>query len=110
MQRIFDGSERASEPWGEPLGVARSVAGALQQARERSGALVVDSEEPEFEFDREGNVSGISGRSQSESHRVIEHLMICANEAVASLLDQRGVPVPVPRARAPRARADRPPG
>ncbi len=92
VQRIFDGSEHAAEPWGEPLAVARRVAGALAQARERSGALVVDSEEPEFEFDQEGNVSGIAGRSQSESHRVIEHLMICANEAVASLLDQRGVP------------------
>jgi len=92
VQRIFDGEESAQEPWGEPLRVARSVASALADVREHSGALVLDSEEPEFTFDEHGNVSDIRGRSQSESHRVIEHLMICANEAVASLLAQRGVP------------------
>jgi ribonuclease R len=92
VQHIFDGEERAAEPWGEPLRVARSVASALADVREHSGALVLDSEEPEFSFDEHGNVSDIRGRSQSESHRVIEHLMICANEAVASLLAQRGVP------------------
>ncbi len=31
------------------------------------------------------------GRVQTESHRLIEHLMIAANEAVAELLSQRGV-------------------
>ena len=34
VQRIFDGEERAQEPWGEPLRVARSVAsGARRRAR-----------------------------------------------------------------------------
>ncbi len=92
VQRIFDGHERARDPWARPLEIAREVSGALARARERSGALVLDSEEPEFTFDEAGNVSTIHARSQSESHRVIEHLMICANEAVASLLAQRGVP------------------
>ena len=92
VQRIFDGHERARDPWARPLEIAREVAGALATARARSGALVVDSEEPEFAFDDAGNVSSIHARSQSESHRVIEHLMICANEAVASMLAQRGVP------------------
>jgi ribonuclease R len=92
VQRIFDGDERAHDPWARPLEIARGVAGALAKARDHSGALVLDSEEPEFTFDGAGNVSTIHARSQSESHHVIEHLMICANEAVASLLDQRGVP------------------
>ncbi|HLH13810.1 MAG TPA: RNB domain-containing ribonuclease, partial [Solirubrobacteraceae bacterium] len=35
---------------------------------------------------------GIVPRSQTESHRLIEHLMIAANEAVAELLARRGVP------------------
>jgi ribonuclease R len=65
---------------------------AAERKREHSGALVVDSEEPEFSFDERGNVSAIVGRVQTESHRLIEHLMIAANEAVASLLSQRGVP------------------
>jgi ribonuclease R len=92
VDRIFAGVESAAEPWGAPLRAAREAAAALQRDRERSGALVVDSEEPEFEFDERGNVVAIHGRVQTESHRLIEHLMIAANEAVASLLSQRGVP------------------
>ncbi len=92
VDRIFAGVEPVAEPWGEPLGVARAAAAELQSKRERSGALVVDSEEPEFSFDEEGNVASIAGRVQTESHRLIEHLMIAANEAVAALLAQRNVP------------------
>jgi len=92
VDRVFAGTETAQEPWGRPLQDARAVAAALADARERSGALVVDSEEPEFTFDERGNVLEILARSQTESHRLIEHLMIAANEAVAGLLEQRGVP------------------
>jgi ribonuclease R len=91
VDRVFAG-EAAAEPWGEPLRAARAAAGALQLAREQSGALVVESEEPEIAFDEQGNVASISGRVQTESHRLIEHLMIAANEAVAALLEQRSVP------------------
>jgi ribonuclease R len=92
VDRIFAGGESAAEPWGAPLRAAREAAAALQRERERGGALVVDSEEPEFTFDGDGNVLEILGRAQTESHRLIEHLMIAANEAVAELLQKRGVP------------------
>jgi len=92
VDRIFAGAQSAAEPWGASLRAARDAAAALERERERSGALVVDSEEPEFEFDEHGNVLGILGRVHTESHRLIEHLMIAANEAVAGLLDKRGVP------------------
>lgn len=92
VDRIFAGAEAAAEPWGEPLRAARTVAAALQEKRERSGALVVDSQEPEIAFDEEGNVAEITSRTQTESHRLIEHLMIAANEVVAALLAQREVP------------------
>jgi ribonuclease R len=92
VDRIFAGKESAAEPWGEALRVARATAAVLQQKRERSGALVVDSKEPEVSFDQQGNVKEIRSRVQTESHRLVEHLMIAANEAVAGLLAQRGVP------------------
>ena len=92
VDRIFAGRESAGEPWRAPLQAAREAAAALQRERERSGALVVDSEEPEFIFDDRGNVSEIRSRVQTESHRLIEHLMIAANEAVARLLEQGSVP------------------
>ncbi len=92
VDRIFAGAHAAPEPWGAPLAAAREAAAALQQARERSGALVIDSEEPEFSFDEHGNVDEIRPRPQTESHRLIEHLMIAANEAVARHLTQASVP------------------
>ncbi len=92
VDRIFAGAEPAGEPWGASLRAAREAAAALERQRERSGALVVESEEPEFAFDEHGNVLDVLARTQTESHRLIEHLMIAANEAVAELLARRGVP------------------
>ena len=92
VDRVFAGSEPAEEPWREPLAAARGAASALERKREQAGALVVESHEPDFSFDRQGHVSEVLLRPQTESHRLIEHLMIAANEAVARLLEQRGVP------------------
>ncbi len=92
VDRVFAGAERAEDPWAQPLAAAREAAGALERAREQAGGLVLDSEEPEFVFDEEGNVSEIRAHAQTESHRLIEHLMIAANEAVARHLSERGVP------------------
>jgi ribonuclease R len=92
VDRIFAGREPAREPWGAALGAARKAAAALARERERTGALLVDSEEPEFVFDEQGELSEIRARAQTESHRLVEHLMIAANEAVARLLAQRAVP------------------
>jgi ribonuclease R len=92
VDRVFAGSASAPEPWGRPLAAARAAAVELQLARESSGALVIDSEEPEFSFDDRGNVLAVVPRVQTESHRLIEHLMIAANEAVARRLADARVP------------------
>jgi ribonuclease R len=92
VDEIFAGRERAEEPWAEPLAAARRAADALQAAREAQGALEVESEEPEFAFSGEGHVTALVPSEQTESHRLIEHLMIAANEAVATLLETRKLP------------------
>ena len=92
VDRIFAGAERAQDPWAEPLQTARAVARTLDERRARQGALAVESAEPEFAFDRHGHVTGADRSVQTESHRLIEHLMIAANEQVATLLEQRSVP------------------
>jgi len=92
VDRIFAGAERAEAPWAEPLAAARRAAAALETAREAGGALAVESTEPEFAFSREGHVSELVWSEQTESHRLIEHLMIAANEAVATLLETRKLP------------------
>jgi ribonuclease R len=91
VDRVFAGRERAEEPWAQPLMAARAASAAL--ARERAGGLVLlDSEEPEIVFDEDGNVREIRVCAQTESHRLIEHLMIAANEAVARHLSEHKVP------------------
>ncbi len=64
VDRIFAGVEDAAEPWGGPLAAARAASAALGAVRravaERGGrgrgALEVDSAEPQFSFDRDGDV------------------------------------------------------
>lgn len=92
VDRIFAASERAPEPWGASLEVARAAAASLGAGRTARGALVLDAVEPAFSFDRQGNVLASEPELQTESHRLIEHLMIAANEQVAELLESRSVP------------------
>jgi ribonuclease R len=90
VDAIFAGSARAEAPWAEPLATARRAARALADARR--GALAVETTEPEFDFSHEGHVTALVPSEQTESHRLIEHLMIAANEAVATLLETRKLP------------------
>ena len=92
VDRILAGAEPALEPWAAPLAAARAAAAALATRRERAGALAVESVEPEFAFDWRGHVTGAAGAPPTESHRVVEHLMIAANEAVARTLGERPTP------------------
>jgi ribonuclease R len=93
VDRIFEGSGRAAEPWGEPLAAARGCAAALAARRAARSALKLEGgEEPEFEFDRAGNVVGSAPVRATESHGLIEQLMIAANEQVARVLEEKHVP------------------
>lgn len=88
---IFAGRERAEDPWGAGLAAARACAASMQAAR-TGVALVLESSEPSFRFDAAGHVVGIEREVQTESHRLIETLMIAANAQVAQLLEQARVP------------------
>ncbi len=92
VDRIFGGTEDALEPWATPLAAARSVSAKLQERRLSQDALEIETSEPEFAFDVGGHVAESRPSEQTESHRLIEHLMIAANEQVARLLSERGVP------------------
>ena len=92
VDRIFAGHEPPAAPWGEALAAAREVAAALRERRGRRGSLEVESAEPSFRFDESGDVVGVGYEAQTESHRVIEELMILANERVADHLAGRRLP------------------
>ena len=86
---IFAGRSRAEEPWAAPLEAGRAVSRALAQKRE---AVEIGSPEPHFDFDSEGQMVGVRFEAQTESHRLIEQLMILANEQVAGYLADRRLP------------------
>jgi ribonuclease R len=91
LDRIFAGNGRAPENVAEPLAVAREAAARLAERR-GSTSLDVESSEPDFRFDSAGNVVAARSVEQTESHRLIERLMILANEEVAQLLERKRVP------------------
>jgi ribonuclease R len=91
LDLVFAGRDGAPEGVAEPLAVAREAAAALGERRGSTG-LEVESSEPEFRFDSSGAVVGARSVAQTESHRLIERLMILANEAVAQLLERKRVP------------------
>ena len=91
LDQIFAGREQPPGEVAEPLAAAREVATGLG-AHRGEASLDVESFEPEFRFDAEGNVVGAQGVAQTEAHRLIERLMILNNEQVAQLLERERVP------------------
>jgi ribonuclease R len=87
---VFSGRAEAPDAVAEPLAIAREAAAALGERRGTT-SLDVESFEPEFRFDSRGNVVGARGAAQTESHRLIERMMILANEQVAQLLERKRV-------------------
>jgi ribonuclease R len=61
----------------------------LRERRFARGALRIESPEIAFEFDGRGSVARAWKESEPTSHRLVEELMIAANEAVARLLSSR---------------------
>jgi ribonuclease R len=91
LDRVFDGREEPPAAAAEPLAAARDVAAGLGEHRGAT-SLDVESAEPEFEFDAEGNVVAAHRVPQTEAHRLIERLMVFTNERVAEFLVDRRAP------------------
>jgi ribonuclease R len=86
VELFLRGQRPAPEAVAEPLRQARSLAAAIRRRRLSRGALGLETSEPEFEFDSDGNVLKAIDAEQTESHNLIEELMILANEQVAETL------------------------
>jgi len=92
VDRMFAGSDQPPQEIAEPLALARDVARHLHDRRMAAGGLGVETSEPEFDFDSSGNVSVARDVVQTESHGMIEQLMVCANEQVALRLETGRIP------------------
>jgi len=72
--------------------IMRELAEILMKRRYKRGSIDFDLPEPLIEFDEEGAMKGITRSQRNIAHRIIEELMLAANEAVASHLEQTGLP------------------
>jgi ribonuclease R len=90
VEAILAGRERAeTAQLGEGLSLAEALTAELRRARFARGALRIETGEIEFTFDGRGGIERAWRQSEPEAHRLVEELMIRANELVASLLAGR---------------------
>jgi ribonuclease R len=81
---------REAEPQiGTALEFTDRLTSAMRERRFARGALRIESPEIAFEFDGRGGVARAWKESEPTAHRLVEELMIAANEAVAELLSSR---------------------
>jgi ribonuclease R len=70
----------------------QELALVLNKKRVQRGAIDFDMPEPLIEFDEVGEMTGVKRSPRNIAHRLIEEFMLSANEAVASHLEQAGIP------------------
>ncbi|HEY6000337.1 MAG TPA: ribonuclease R, partial [bacterium] len=74
------------------LGQARELAETLRAQRARRGSIDFDLPEEQILLDLRGNIASIARSERNVAHRIIEELMIAANEAVAGYFAWLQVP------------------
>jgi len=89
---VFGWLEEGSWPADLPDGVRRSLelldaaAERLGRRRRQRGSLDFDLPEPEILLDPDGFMTGVASVPRNRAHRLIEELMVAANECVARML------------------------
>ena len=68
------------------------VQARLTAMRARRGAIDFDIPESKIVVDAEGRITGIERRPRNRAHRIVEELMLAANEAVARHFGNRDLP------------------
>ncbi len=84
-----------------PAGIAKPILAMLREAdrvrealearRAARGSVDFDLPEPQIQVDLEGVMTGVAIRPRNRAHRMIEGLMLLANETVAGRLEDRGL-------------------
>ena len=70
----------------------RDLAEILNRRRHKRGSIDFDIPEAEIEFDEFGRMTGVTRSERNTAHRIIEELMLVANEAVARRFASLDVP------------------
>lgn len=95
VYKIFEGDEEERHKFSSlvpDLMLMRELACLLKRKRKKDGSLDFDLTEPELVY-REGSLISVLPFERNEAHQVIEEFMVAANEAVASYLSEKDVPL-----------------
>ncbi len=87
-----EGTAKLAPPVHALLGHMHELAMLLRRRRIRHGSLVLTMPEVKIDLDKEGRVDGAHVVEDTESHQMIEEFMLAANESVAELFREQGVP------------------
>ena len=88
-QQAHEANDKELKPLLEPL---YGVYGALSKQRTRRHALNFIRQETQLSINETGDVQEITSRPSLHSHKLIEELMIAANVAAATFLEQNKSP------------------
>jgi ribonuclease R len=84
-----------AKEYGEVLPLlrrCRAVMEVLHAERSRRGSIDFDLPSGDVVLDTDGTTVGVTPAERTVAHRIVEEMMIAANEAVAEELDAAGVP------------------
>jgi ribonuclease R len=93
--RVLEGDAAMRErysPLVERFEKMRELALILNRKRTRRGSIDFDMPESNIELDLSGQMTGVTRAERNIAHRLIEELMLAANEAVATHLEAAGIP------------------
>jgi ribonuclease R len=94
VNKVIEGDSEASERYAHLASHfrdMRDLALVLNARRRKLGSIDFDLPEPVIEFDPDGRMTSIVRSQRNIAHRLIEEFMLCANQAVAHFLLQRGL-------------------
>ncbi len=93
VNRLFDGGETDIVPdVAEALRQMLALSHALRSRRQARGGIDLEIDEPEFVLDESGAPEDILCQPRGEAERIIEDFMLAANETVAALARDAGLP------------------
>ena len=92
IEQPFSQWPEETRPFAESLQLLDEAARRLGRRRREKGSLDFDLPEPVVLLDPEGRMVGIENRSHNRAHRLVEELMVAANECVARMLMRAGQP------------------
>ena len=97
VNKIFEGTaslevKKKYAPVAPTLERMKELYLILKKRSEERGALELESAEAEIVLDETGAPCEIIKRERGDAERLIEQFMLTANEAVARLLTERGIP------------------